>query len=667
MDSVPVSAVGQRARDALDHHRWHEAYDLLVEADARDALSAADLSLLADAAWWTGRLPAAIDAHERAYGSAVRAGEIETAVNAALSLARENLMRNGHSAAGGWLNRAERLLTGLPESAGHGWLAAVRSFFASVTGRSDAALREAERAHEIGVRVGDRDLEVLALSEKGAALLARGDIEAGLAAVDEATVAAVSGEVDPATAGGVCCTTIESCAALGDWQRAAEWTEAQDRWARREGLTGFPGMCRLFRSDVKRLRGAWLEDETEARRASDELLGYIPAAVGQAFYQIGQIRLLRGDLAAAEDALLKGHAYGRDPEPTLSLLRLAEGNLEAARDGIRRALANPVTSPAWGTPSDSDLYRLALLPAAVEIAAAVGDEVTARDAADELTRIAEKFGLVAIRASAAAARGMTLLAEREPASAANELRQAVRLWSELDAPYEAARARLLLGQALAADGASDAAAIEIATARETFDGLDAAPYAKRATDALGALPAVVRGGISQAAVRVTRAFMFTDIVDSTRLAEQLGDDAWNGLLRRHNDLIRIVTAEFAGEEIKRTGDGFFLAFPDADAAIGAAIRIQRGLVERAPNGTGDPELGVRIGMHWAEATRSGLDYIGSGVNQAARIAASAQGGDVLASAATVAAAREAPPISARRSVQLRGISSPVDLVAIEWR
>jgi class 3 adenylate cyclase len=667
METVPDSVVGQRARDALDHHRWREAYDLLAEADAREALAAPELTLLADAAWWVGQLPAAIEAHERAYGSAVRGGDIETAVNAALSLARENLMRNSHSVASGWLNRAERLLNDLPENRGHGWLAAVRSFFASVTGLSDAALQEAERAHEIAVRVGDRDLEVLALSEKGAALLARGEIEAGLAAVDEATVAAVSGEVDPATAGGVCCTTIESCAALGDWQHDAEWSEAQDRWARREGLTGFPGMCRLFRSDVKRLRGAWLEAETEARRASDELLGYIPAAVGQAFYQIGQIRLLRGDLAGAEEALLKGHAYGRDPEPTLSLLRLAEGNLAAARDGIRRALANPVTSPAWGTPSDSDLYRLALLPAAVEIAAAVGDEVTARDAADELTRIAEKFGLLATRASAATARGVTLLLEGEAGSAASDLRQALRLWTELDAPYEAARARLVLGQALAADGATDAAAIEIATAREAFDSLDAAPYVKRATDALAALPAGTRGRTSQTPARVTRAFIFTDIVDSTRLAEKLGDETWNALLRRHNDLIRGVTAEFGGEEIKRTGDGFFLAFQDPDAAIGAAVGIQRRLAEPPSQHVGAPELRVRIGLHWAEATRSGLDYIGSAVNQAARIAMSALGGEILASAATLAAARNKPPTGASRSAELRGISTPVELVAIDWR
>ncbi|HET8572217.1 MAG TPA: adenylate/guanylate cyclase domain-containing protein [Candidatus Limnocylindria bacterium] len=667
METVPDSEVGQRARAALDHHRWREAYELLAEADARQALTAPELSLLADAAWWIGQLPAAIEAHERAYGAAIRTGDTPTAIDAALSLARENLLRNAHSVASGWLNRAERLLSALPEGPGHGWLAAARSFFSSVNGESDAALREAERAHEIGVRFGDRDLEVFGLSEKGAALLARGEIQAGLAAVDEATVAAVSGEIDPATAGGVCCTTIESCAALGDWQRAAEWTEAQDRWARREGLNGYPGMCRLFRSDVKRLRGAWLEAESEARRASDELLGYIPAAVGQAFYQIGQIRLLRGDRAAAEEALLRGHAYGRDPEPTMSLLRLAEGNVQAAHDGIRRALANPVRAPAWGTPSDSDLYRLALLPAQVEIAIAAHDLAAAREATDDLTRISEKFGLLATRASAAAARGATLLAEGDPRGAGNELRRASQLWTELDAPYEAARARLLLGQALAADGATDAAGLEIVTARETFDGLGAAPDVRRANDALAELPAGTRAAAGQPHARVTRAFVFTDIVDSTRLVEQLGDDAWNAQLRWHDDLVRSVAAEFGGEEIKRTGDGFFLAFPDADAAVRAAIRIQRRLAEPAPERTGQPQLGVRIGLHWAEATRSGLDYIGSGVNQAARIAMSASGGEILASAATLAATRNKPPTGAPRTVQLRGISAPVDLVAIDWR
>lgn len=664
MPAISEESLIDRGRTALGRHQWRDAFDLLAQADADGELNSRELALLADAAWWTGQLPKAIEVRERAYAAATRDNDAEAAVEAALGLARENMLRNSNAVAHGWLSRAERLLSTAPEGPAHGWLAGIRSFYATVTGQSDAALSEADRAYEIGVRLGDRDLEVFGLSEKGAALLVRGEVEAGLAAVDEATAAAISGEIDPATAGGVCCTTIETCRALGDWRRAAEWTEAQDRWARRERLNGYPGMCRLFRSDIKRLRGAWLEAETEARKASDELRGFVPAAVGQAYYQIGQIRLLRGDLTGAEEALLQGHAFGRDPEPTMSLLKLSQGNIEAAHRAIGRALSDPVTSPSWGTPSDSELYRLTLLPAQVEIAIAAGDLETARTAAAALTEISGRFNTVASRASAAVARGSTLLAEGDGAGATHELRQGVRLWAELDAPYEAARARALLADALAVEGATDAAALELHAALDAFEQLGAVPDLGRAAKKLRNLPGGDAALAPREVTRIERAFMFTDIVDSTGLAERLGDGAWNRLLRWHDDAVRSLADDFGGEEIKRTGDGFFLAFRDPDAALGCAIAIQRAFAKQPEDRLAS--LAVRIGIHWAEATRSGLDYIGSGVNQAARIAMAAAASEILASASTLEVARDDVNEGDHRVIELRGISAPVEVVPVQW-
>jgi class 3 adenylate cyclase len=664
MSAVSEDSLIDRGRNALARHQWRDAFDLLSQADDAGELDAGELALLADAAWWTGQLPKAIEARERAYAVATRAGDAQTAVETALGLARENMLRSANAVAHGWLTRAERLLATAPDGPAHGWLAGIRSFYETVTGLSDLALGEAERAYEIGLRLGDRDLEVFGLSEKGAALLVRGEIEAGLAAVDEATAAAISGEIDPATAGGVCCTTIETCRALGDWRRAAEWTEAQDRWARREHLNGYPGMCRLFRSDIKRLRGAWLEAETEARKASDELRGFVPAAVGQAYYQIGQIRLLRGDLDGSEEALLQGHGFGRDPEPTMSLLKLRQGNVEAAHRSIGRALSDPVTSPSWGTPSDSELYRLTLLPAQVEIAIAAGDLDTARTAADELAAASGRFNTVASRASAAVARGSVLLAEGDAAGATRELRLGARLWAELDAPYEAARARSLMADALAAEGAADAAALELHAALDAFEQLGAVPDVRHATENLRKLPGGAAALAPREATRVQRAFMFTDIVDSTGLAERLGDGEWNRLLRWHDATVRGLADDLGGEEIKRTGDGFFLAFRDADAALDCAVAIQRAFAKQ-PEDRLAP-LAVRIGIHWAEATSSGLDYIGSGVNQAARIAMVAAASEILASASTLAVSREGLRQGERRVVELRGISAPVEVVSVGW-
>jgi hypothetical protein len=171
----------------------------------------------------------------------------------------------------------------------------------------------------------------------------------------------------------VCCTSIETCAALGEWSRAATWTEAQDRWCRREGINGYPGMCRLFRSEIKQFRGSWLEAEAEARQASVELEGYMPAATGTAFYRIAELRLLRGDLRGAEEALVRAHGLGVDPEPVLSLLKLAQGQVQAAADGIREALEHPGRNLSWRAPPGSPLHRLPLVRAQVEIAIAAGD------------------------------------------------------------------------------------------------------------------------------------------------------------------------------------------------------------------------------------------------------------------------------------------------------
>jgi class 3 adenylate cyclase len=668
MSSVQEPTLHERVSQAFERRAYREAYELLADADALGALSPEELELLAQAAWWIGRLPQAIEVRERAYAGAMKAGDGRAAVIAAINLGRDNLLRNAIAVSNAWLNRAERLLHDAPEGVAHGWLAATRSFYHALSGDSDAALAAGERAYEIGSRFGDTDLQAMALSERGAALVMQGRVEEGLAAIDEAAVAAVGGELAPDTAGGVCCTTIESCAALGEWQRASEWTEAQDRWCKREGINGYPGMCRVYRSQIKRMRGAWLEAEAEARQATEELQGFIPAAVGQAFYQIGEIRLLRGDLPGAEEALLRGHAYGRFPEPALSLLRLAQGRVDAAQAAIRRALDDPVTAPWWGAPTDSELYRLALLPARIEISLAADDLTDARAAVDEITGIAERFPTAANRAAAAMATGSVLLAEDDASGAVHALRNAARLWSELDAPHEAARARLRLGEALSADGSADSASLELRVALDAFERLGAAPDARRTRMLLReAAGEEGRAGEATAAgtARSARAFVFTDIVDSTRLAELLGDEAWGGVLRWHDETLRALVAEHGGEEVKRTGDGFFLAFADASRAIGCAVAIQRRLARQRETQGFAPS--VRIGIHWSEATPSGLDYIGGGVNQAARIGAAASGDEILVSAATLAGVRGAFSETGRRTLELKGISEPVEVVSIGWR
>lgn len=663
--STPPSPLVDEAQAALQRHAWHEAFDLLSKGDAERELTPIELDLLADAAWWTGRLPMALEVRERAYGSAMRAGDTVAAVRAAVELGRDNLFKNDLVVANAWLNRAAHLLEGTPENIGHGYLAACRSFAAALAGDVDASLADAERALAIGERFADRDLAAFAQSEKGFALVSAGRVDEGLALIDEATISAVGGELDPRTAGGVCCTSIEACAALGDWTRAASWTEAQDRWCRREGINGYPGLCRVFRSEIKQFRGSWLEAEAEARQASVELEGYMPAAAGSAFHRIGELRMLRGDYAAAEEALIRAHTLGTDAEPTMSRLRLAQGRTDAALAGIARALAEPDRMPSWRAPPGSALHRLPLLRAQVEIAIAAGEIDTAEVAAEELFTIAEQFGTPLARAAASTARGSVDLARARVATAITELRQAVQAWTALAAPYDAARARVLLAEAYATDGTVEPAILELHAARAVFERIGAVPELRATEQRLGGLQAQAdREPEARRDERVVRTFVFTDIVDSTRLGEMLGDEAWMTLIRWHDQLIRGIVAEHGGEEIKATGDGFFLAFADADAAIQAMATVQRRLVEQRQRNGFAPS--VRIGLHTAEAHRAGLDYLGRGVNYAARIGAAADAGEVLASDATLAAARRSFPEAPRRVLTLKGIAEPIGAASIPW-
>ena len=653
-----------QGRDALLRHAWGEALERFTEADAAGTLTPAELNEYATAAWWNGRLTQAIEIRERAYGAASRANQLEVAVLLAIELARDNVYRTSDPMAAAWLQRAERLLAAMDESPGHGWLAATKAFRLSLLGDVDGALAAATEAEGIAARVGDRNLAALAQAEHGFGLIASGHVQEGMAMVDEASIAAVGGELEPTTAGGICCTTIGACTALGEWVRAARWTEAQDRWCKREGINGYPGMCRLYRSEIKQLRGSWLEAEAEARQASVELAGFIPAAAATALYRIGEIRLRRGDLPEAEEALTQAYGLGAHIEPAYSLVRLAQGRTDDAAAGIREALEHPRPTPNWHAPPDTPLYRMPLLRAQVEIAVAAGDLDTGRAASSELDRIADQYASQASRATAAVARGLLRLAESEAAEAERALREAVDGWTGLDAPYEAAQARKALAEALTMLGQHDRARMELRAARASFEQLGASLDLRRA-DAEGARDLADDDALSRSeAVRALRAFVFTDIVDSTRLAETLGDEPWRGVMRWHDHAVRSIVAQHGGEMVKSTGDGFFLAFDDIDRAIEATIGLQRRLAEHRDREGFAPA--VRIGINAAEASRTGSDYSGRGVNLAARVCDAASADEILVTRSSLDGSRRTFDLGDERSLELKGVTGLVSVVTIGW-
>jgi class 3 adenylate cyclase len=646
-----VTKISERlelARNALAGKDWQVAYAALAELNRAENLDADDLNGLADAAWWTGRMDESIEARTRAYAAWLDQGAQRAAALSALHLARDNeLKRSGLH--GAWLARAERLLSEEDDSVERGYLERMRSRLALAVGDFDSAIAHAERTLELGSRFQDRDLMALGLHDKGSALVRQGDAETGLALIDEATVAAVSGELNPYVTGIIYCGVISASFDVADLGRAGNWTEAATRWCDRQSISGFPGVCRVNRAEVMRLRGSWPEAEKEIRTAVAELGEFAPSVGASAFYELGELQLRMGDLAAAEEAFRQAHGLGVEPQPGLALLRLATGDAESARRSIRRALSDEARNR---------LSRARLLPASVEISLAAGEVEEARAAADELAEIAQDYGTSALAAHAAAASGAVALAEKNVDAALRELRRAIRLYQEVETPYEAALVRLLVAEAYRLDGDADAAELELRAAEATFDRLGAVRDVRRAAESLGRLAAAAGGG------RAGRTFLYTDICDSTALVEAIGDEAWVGLVGWHDRTLRELFGQYGGEEVDHAGDGFFVAFPDATSALACAAAVQRRLAaHRRTNGFA-PE--VRIGVHAAEASRSVWGYSGKGVHEAARVGALGGPGEIYASLVT-ARLGDGLGYSEPKTVKLKGISEPLEVVTIDWR
>jgi len=461
----------------------------------------------------------------------------------------------------------------------------------------------------------------------------------------------VSGAVSPYATAVVYCNATVAAADLTDYQRASEFADIAKRWCDRQAIAGFPGMCRVRRVEIMRLRGAWVEAESEARLACAELQDFSLDYAGEGFYQIGEIRLRMGDLDGAEKAFSQAHEMGRDPQPGLALLRRAQGRTDAGAKLLDRALGNLAAVP---------LVRARMLPAEVELALALRDRGRAEAAAGELERIATQYGTHVLRAAAGTARGTVALADGEYDSAIESLRGAWRIWQEADAPYEAARTRSSLAEAYFAAGDPEAAELELSAAAAVLERLGAVLDLEQVTR--------LRAGLAEGpqrtstSARAARTFMFTDIVRSTNLIEAVGDEAWGSLLAWHDEKIRALLRDHAGQEVHHAGDGFFVAFASADAAVQCALAIRRTLTEQRRQHGFAPS--VRIGLHSAEALKTSTGYEGRSVHIAARIGALAGPDEILASHATIEAMGRPMEHGPLRTERLRGIAEPVKVAAL---
>jgi len=476
--------VVERARAALADCDWVTAYALLTEAGAAESADADTLELLAEAAWWVSRIDDCIAARERAYALYDDAGDRRGAARQAVRLFENHNFKARPAAAGGWLGRARRLLASEPECVEQGCLLVREAEAAHGQGDLDRALEMADRALELGRSLHDHDLEADALQARGRVLIDAGCPADGLAAFDEAMLLATESRLGPLETGRVYCSLIGACDELSDYRRAAEWTEFGARWAEGHPATVFPGLCRVHRAEVLERRGEWAEAEEEARRAFTELCDVNVFNSGAAHYAIGEIRRRLGDLDGADEGFRRADELGRQPQPGLALLRLAQGRVDAAAAGIARA----VSEESWNR-----LSRAKLLPAQVEIAVAAGDLDRARAAVEELEATGDEFESPGLRAAGLLARGRLELAGADSDRAGATLRKALQQWQTLAVPYEVAATRALLGHACRAAGDEDGAASSFDAAITIFERLGAAHDADRVREARGGGRALPQG------------------------------------------------------------------------------------------------------------------------------------------------------------------------------
>jgi DNA-binding CsgD family transcriptional regulator len=477
----------QQAHDAFGRREWQAAYDLFR---AGTDLDADDYDAFAESAHWLGRADEVIASYTEAYRLHLDAGAARRAAFSGFMVAIYLRLRGEGAQADGWQSRALRLLADEAEGPEHGYPLYLE--IARLMGSDlDAATESARAMQEVGRRFGDETLVALGVFFEGRVLVKQARVREGLALLDEAMLAALSDSLQPLWTGAIYCGLLAACHELADIRRAQEWTEAARQWCSPLPVASlYPGICRIHGAQILARRGAWEQAEAEALSACVDMTDVDVFAVADGYYEVGEIRRRRGDLGGAEDAYVRAHEIGRDPQPGLALVRLAQGREDAAMSSIAAALAGF---------AGSRLERAPLLEAQVHIALASGDLALASAAAAELDDTAETFDSPGLRAAACGGQGAVALAQDQPVVALGLLRLALSFWQEFDAPYEAARTRVLLADAYRGLDDTDAASREIGLARIGFERLGAAADLRALDD-----PPVTPAGLSPRELEVLR-------------------------------------------------------------------------------------------------------------------------------------------------------------------
>jgi len=481
----------ERAREAYGQRAWLAAYEAFARADHAEPLGSEDLESLTMSLLMLARDDEAVATLERAHQLYTERGETLRGARSAIWIGINLAYRGKIGPATGWLGRAHRLLETWPEpSAEHGLLLLPLIFEQEANGDFEKAATVAREAAAIGERFDDADLFAIALHAEGHMLVKAGRVREGLALLDESMVVVKTQDPGPFVVGIVYCGVILACSDAFEVARARQWTQALTEWKDEQPeLVAFTGRCLVHRAEILQLGGSWNDALEEARLAGTRFVETENPAAGVAFYRQAELLRLQGEFDAADAAYREASRLGWEPQPGLAQLRLAQGKVDAALAAIRRASAEAA----------EPLKRAALLPAQVDIALAAGEVEEAKAACRELRRLAERYESAMIDGIVAHAEGAVVLAAGDASTALGRLRDAQRIWHELDVPYEVARTREVIARACAALGDEEASMLELAAARELFGRLGAAPDLARVSAGVSR-----RHGLSERELEVLR-------------------------------------------------------------------------------------------------------------------------------------------------------------------
>ncbi|HUG13816.1 MAG TPA: LuxR C-terminal-related transcriptional regulator [Thermomicrobiales bacterium] len=470
---------GHAALARADWAGGREAFEAaVIHAETPEALEGLGL-----AAWFVNDVPLVLRCRERAYRGFQDAGDVRGAARMATWLALDYVVFRGeHAISSGWLRRARRLLADIDLGFEHGFLALSEGFLA-IDFHYDIATAKRAGAEALAIarQLGSVDLEVTALGLDGLVKVHEGRVVDGMRQLDEATAAALSGDVtQPDAIVTTCCYLIYACERVRDFDRAAQWCDMLRAFAERHDLPALVAICRTHYASVLICRGLWSEAELELATARRELQTTRAGMLAESVLRLGELRRRQGrfDEAALLFSEIESHPLAMQGQAALAFDR---GDAPVAADLVERLLRQ--------LPPENQLQRIDALSLGVECHVVLGHVDRAGDMLEQLTALTDMVGTPSMRAITASARGLIAGASGDSVAARRAFEDAVDDFQRGGAPYDAARARIALAQSLAANDRGSSAMAEARIARDTLRRLGADAMAKRADDILAALGA----------------------------------------------------------------------------------------------------------------------------------------------------------------------------------